>query len=165
MESNVSSVQRIRVVLHNLQCGLKYCVDKRQELNHNCDTQTGPNIPEVSNTLKWKTFDCLSDKLSKIIHEALVKGWYLWCFREWLRMVWQEYDRLPCTCKASFLTDRRDETRTHSLISFVHSGMQDVTDRPLQGTLSIRYSYKTQSVIILIVELCIAYYSPNCLWN
>ncbi len=48
-------------------------VDKTQGNNHNYNTQTALVHQKVSNMLKHKAVDCLSDKPSKIIRQALVE--------------------------------------------------------------------------------------------
>ncbi len=79
MENNVSRVQIIResvtfnVDARSVAVVVVVVVDKMQELNHNCNTQTVLVSQKVSNMLKQKAVDCLSDKPSKIIRQALVE--------------------------------------------------------------------------------------------
>ncbi len=48
-------------------------VDKMQGRNDNCDTQTALVHQKMSNMLKRKAVDCLSDKPNKIIHRILTE--------------------------------------------------------------------------------------------
>ncbi len=57
-------------------------VDKTQGHNHNSDTQTALVHQKVSNVLKQKAVDCLSDRHSKIIHLALIEDGVVPCHDE-----------------------------------------------------------------------------------
>ncbi len=48
-------------------------VDEMQGHNHNYDTQRALVCKKMSNILKQKAVNCLSDKPSKVIHSAVMK--------------------------------------------------------------------------------------------
>ncbi len=65
--------------------------------NHNCDTLTALIHQKVSNMLKLKAADCLSDKPSKIIHRALMEDGTLNISESDLERFYKNMYEVTCT--------------------------------------------------------------------